>query len=266
MKNFVKSYYERWHEIVDATYGKEDFLSDRDEIVISLLGRQNRILEVGCGAGRVIGLTNANEKYGIDISKTAIASALKLGINAQVVDVDEENLPFESGYFDGVLAVEILEHVFDPVYVLAEINRVLKEDGVLIVTVPNVGYFKIRLALLFGRFTDFHGSGLVVDEHIRFYTQTSLEKLVKLSGFEIEKVIGTKKGLASRSFRNKVGLKLHDDIIEDNLRRLRNKLINIRPSLFGRGLIIKAVRKPMFLRNAPLDFRKKTLKEKEIHI
>lgn len=52
-------------------------------------------------------MCDAREKYGVDISSTAIENAKSRGINAIVVDIDKEQLLYGSNFFDGVLMVEL---------------------------------------------------------------------------------------------------------------------------------------------------------------
>jgi len=103
-----------------------------------------RALDVGCGFGMLFlaafrSFGNA-ELIGVDISDVAVSYALKIARSRelvhQFVSADASSLPFKSGYFDLVFAMDILEHLEDPQKVLTEMARCLKEDGVMIVTVP----------------------------------------------------------------------------------------------------------------------------------
>jgi len=297
MSDLVKRFYEDWHKIVDDTYDSAHlFFSDRDEAVISALGAKDRVLELGCGNGRILELCDVKEKYGIDISQIAVSNAIKRGINAKVVNIDAEDLPYESEFFDGLLAIELLEHLFDPVHALAEANRVLNKSGILIVSVPNTGYFKIRLAILFGTFNDFHGNGIIVDEHIRFYTKKSIAKLVKLCGFECQSIIGVSKSIASKNFINRINettkkankvtllrkliSKAQDGTLARSIfsklksifsiffRNIEGILCNFCPSLFARGIVIIAqkVDSPLYSRNIAVDYRKRTPTQHQIHL
>jgi SAM-dependent methyltransferase len=100
--------------------------------------RGKRVLEVGCGDGRLLSLLQAtNEVYGIDASQTGIEGCLARRIPAVCLDASSHPLPFPDDHFDSVIILETLEHMMNPYYALVEIRRVLKEDGKLVCSVPN---------------------------------------------------------------------------------------------------------------------------------
>ncbi len=124
---------------------------------------------------------------GVDVSGDAVQKARGLGLDARVID-DAAALPFRDGSFDAVVCLEVLEHLFAPQLVAAEIFRVLRPGGVLLATVPNVAYWRGRVELaLLGRF-DPYGDDLSVvqpwgDPHIRFFTVGSLRRILRMTGY-----------------------------------------------------------------------------------
>lgn len=89
--------------------------------------------------------------------------------------IDSQNLPFPDSFFDAIVCVEVIEHLFDPIHALAEMNRGLKPNGILILSTPNIGFIACRITLLLGHFSDLASSGLP-SPHIRFYTYNMLKK------------------------------------------------------------------------------------------
>jgi SAM-dependent methyltransferase len=100
-----------------------------------------RILEIGCGDGSLLLLLQSqsqnNVLYGVDISESGIQKCKEKNINAYLVDVSTEPLPFPDNFFDIVICLETLEHLMNPYFAMMEIRRVLKEKGRLICSVPN---------------------------------------------------------------------------------------------------------------------------------
>ncbi|MET0604265.1 MAG: class I SAM-dependent methyltransferase [Baekduia sp.] len=154
-------------------------------------------LDVGCGDGRTSGVwlaSNGIEYTGVDVSQTAVAEACSIGLDARLIE-DAGSLPFDDDTFDGIVMVEVLEHLFEPQVAAREILRVLKPGGTFFATVPNVAYWRRRLELgLLGRF-DPIGDDLSIDQpwrdpHIRFFTAATLHHMLAGEGFAAIKVAG----------------------------------------------------------------------------
>jgi SAM-dependent methyltransferase len=91
-----------------------------------------RVLDLGCGVGHSYHLLAPRETVGVDLDPAALA-----GQERETVVADMRALPFADGSFASVLSVQSLEHVPDPERVLAEVVRVLAEDGVAVFVTPN---------------------------------------------------------------------------------------------------------------------------------
>jgi methionine biosynthesis protein MetW len=190
-----KDYYERYWSTRD-TRPDGSVGPELRQLLQRTVSSTSTVLDVGCGDGRTCGLwlkDRAAEYVGVDISELAISEARAAGLDARRID-DATALPFADGQFDVVVCVEVLEHVFLPHRVAGEIQRVLRPGGVLLVTVPNVTYWRRRLELVVGRWNPF-GDGLSTtqpwrDPHIRFFTRGSLENMLLSSGFTDVKVGG----------------------------------------------------------------------------
>lgn len=166
-----------------------------DFIVQSVRNHTNRAnlkgLDVGCGKGNIV-VPLASLGYnmvGIDISSENIKEAKCMQItedHPMFLVGDAENIPVKKRNFDFVVCTEVLEHLNQPQRALNSINEVLKEEGLLIATVPN-GYGPY--SLIFDHFRNkvvsktFPKIGL--SDHIQAFTLTQISNLIKESGFEI---------------------------------------------------------------------------------
>ncbi len=108
-------------------------------------------------------------------------------------DVEHFPWPYPDGSFDVVLCCEMLEHlVCDPMGVIAEINRVLKPAGLLLLTTPNMASLKSVEYSLRGESPYIYGQyepgGRPTDHHNREYTANEVERLLELGGFRIERL------------------------------------------------------------------------------
>jgi len=99
-------------------------------------GTRPKILEIGCGAGGMLeDLEHWGSPYGLDIAEAALPYWRERGLKSVVLG-DTRGLPYQDEQFDVVIAIDVLEHVDDDVGALAEIRRVCKSGGRVILTVP----------------------------------------------------------------------------------------------------------------------------------
>lgn len=121
---------------------KRFFYLTRFNSVVSSLSPQKgeRVLDVGCGPGFYTRyLVNSGcQVTAIDFSKEYIKQAKSyVGNKAKFIVADATSLPFKNNYFDKLLLSEIIEHVQDYKSVLSESARVLRPNGIAVVTTPN---------------------------------------------------------------------------------------------------------------------------------
>jgi len=97
-----------------------------------------RIAEIGAGDGGVIQfLREKNDVFGLDISETGIAHLKGLGINAALVDISCESLPFDDAQIDIFMMFEVFEHLKNPQHAVEELQRVVKPGGKILLSIPN---------------------------------------------------------------------------------------------------------------------------------
>jgi len=174
---------------------------------LALIQKQNprRVLDVGCGDGffaqRIQRATSARVS-GVDISAEATETARRRGIDARQADLDKGIL-FEAETFDLVFCGEVIEHVFDPDFLLTEVHRVLIPEGLLVLSTPNLAAWYNRILLLFGVqpiFTDTStrktlgrhlallGQGSQPIGHLRVYTRAALKDILREHDFTIRTI------------------------------------------------------------------------------
>jgi SAM-dependent methyltransferase len=131
-----------------------------------------RILDVGCGTGANLKMLAAfGRAEGVDISPQAVDFCRERGLDSVKLGAIED-LPYESGSFELVTALDVVEHLDDDVAGLREMRRVLSRDGRLLLFVP-------AFMFLWGVQDD-------VSNHRRRYTLPTLLKAVEAAGFSIE--------------------------------------------------------------------------------
>jgi ubiquinone/menaquinone biosynthesis C-methylase UbiE len=107
-------------------------------IELAFISDSDKVLEVGCGVGHILERVPKGNLYGIDISDIQVKRATaRLKGKAIIIKAPGEHIPYEDKFFDRILCSEVIEHVLDPVKLLLEIKRVLKDDGILSLSIPN---------------------------------------------------------------------------------------------------------------------------------
>lgn len=153
---------------------------------------KGNILDIGCNDGTfskiIFDKSGASELIGIDVVKKTVDWANKHWGNSRKIKfvvADAQDLPFESSTFEAVFALEVLEHVFDPVKVLSEIKRVLKNNGYAVILVPSDNLL-FRIIWFF--WLEFYPRGRVWREtHIQTYRGNYLKVILDEVGFKIVK-------------------------------------------------------------------------------
>ena len=118
------------------------------KIIADLIEKETRVLDVGCGDGTLMEFLQKNRKIdvrGIEISKYKVQKCVEKGLTVIEGDAEKDLSQFPDKSFDYVILSQTLQAFLNPEIVINELLRVGKKA---IVTIPNFGYWKIRLHLL----------------------------------------------------------------------------------------------------------------------
>ena len=119
------------------------------KIIAELIETNTRVLDVGCGDGTLMEFLKNNKKIdirGIEISKNNVQQCIGKGLTVIEGDAEKDLSQFPDESFDFVILSQTLQAFLNPEKVISELLRVGKKA---IVTIPNFGYWKVRLHLLF---------------------------------------------------------------------------------------------------------------------
>ena len=149
----------------------------------------SRILEVGCATGylgRYLMRANEARIVGVEIDPGAAKAASEWYDRVIVGSIErEEVLAQLQGPFDVILLLSVLEHLQEPGAALVHLRPLLGDDGVLLVSLPNVAHWSIRMRLLAGRF-DYEEYGIMDRTHLRLFTLRTARSLLLESGYTID--------------------------------------------------------------------------------
>ena len=141
-------------------------------------GNSPSVLDIGCATGAV--LNSLRERgwrvTGVEISPAASYAQKKRNLDIRNLPLEENNFPLRS--FDAILASHLIEHLNDPRAFFTEINRILKDDGYVFITTPNISGFQARL---FGsRWRS------AIFDHLYLFSVRTLKRLLSNTGFKTE--------------------------------------------------------------------------------
>ena len=142
------------------------------------------VLDVGCASGGLLAALSddAGRREGVEVDPVAAAAARGVADAVHVGSVDDVDLP--AGAFDVVVLGDVLEHLVDPARGLVKVLPCLRPGGAVVVSLPNVAHWSVRLGLLAGRW-EYRDSGILDDTHLRFFTWTTGRRLVEDAGLSV---------------------------------------------------------------------------------
>ncbi len=162
--------------------------AERRAFLLGRVASGDRVLDVGCGDGAFAAelVQLGAVVTAIDVSAEAVRRARERAPGATVEQVTEgAGLPLAEDAFDVVWAGETLEHVADVVGLLAELRRVLRWGGTLLVTTPNLPRLGVALEALRGAPLERRLDPRA--DHLRFFTARTLRAMLQDAGFaEVE--------------------------------------------------------------------------------
>lgn len=159
-----------------------------NEIVFRSVKEKSTCLDVGCWTGN-LGKALIEEKScevdGIDFNQEALEKAKIKGYRKTYsVDLNDEQIDLDSeNKYDFIICADVLEHLIDPGRVLQKTQGLLKNEGQILISVPNIAFVQQRLDFLAGRFNYSPHGGIMDESHLRFFTMKSIRKLCRKSGY-----------------------------------------------------------------------------------
>jgi len=149
------------------------------------------VLNLGCGNGDFLDekFIMKNRLIGIDISMNSLKNAVKYGYVPVLSDA-ETGLPLKDSSMDVVVASEVLEHIVSTDLFLFEINRVLKKDGLLFLTTPNINTILSYIMMIFLDMPPYR-SARYKSPHVKDFTRKTLGIALTSNGFVIKEFVGS---------------------------------------------------------------------------
>jgi glycosyltransferase involved in cell wall biosynthesis len=200
-----------------------------------------RVLDLGCSDGSLGAQLEARGFTVTGVDREAHPGVERLS-GFVAADLDA-GLPDEVGDgYDLVLAADVLEHLRRPERLLADVRRCLRPGGSLLTSVPNFGHWYPRTRTALGVF-DYDRRGILDDDHVRFFTRRSFERLVGRASYTVRRreAVGAPIEVVDRGATGPAS----GDGRDGALRRLAARAdalgVALRPTLFGYQFLYELV-------------------------
>ena len=171
-------------------YGYDLQSGSTAEWAYHLIAPNSLVLEVGPSNGNLISHLTKNKGCTADIVEISTESGKEaaqfarhacLGEIEGNLERDEWVQMLSPNKYDYIVILDVLEHVHDPEKVLTKLKLLLKDEGTILLSVPNIGHNSILINLLANKFV-YTSVGLLDDTHVHFYTYESLKQLLEKVG------------------------------------------------------------------------------------
>ncbi|MDP3623635.1 MAG: class I SAM-dependent methyltransferase [Methanobacteriaceae archaeon] len=195
---------DEWSSSKFYSMADQYYRDNQNNIINRIPERENgKLLDIGCNDGTFT-LKMAHKSkcspYGIEMNEKLALKAREKGVSVTVADANYE-IPFEDNYFDIIVSNQVIEHLNNVDGFFKEVYRILKDDGIAVLSTTNISSLHNLGMILFGmQPPSFHVSeiqvgnplfGTKTDGHQQIFTTSALKDLAKYHGFDIEKTFGT---------------------------------------------------------------------------
>lgn len=192
-QDYYAKYYKEDYYLADKDTGITDktwsfiyklFFDKKEDLILNYFKNRNNklsILDVGCGNGNFLSSLNPAifEKNGLEINPQGIKICEEKGIKIYKKSIESED--FGEKKFDVITLWHVLEHMENPTVLLKKVREILKDDGVLIIQVPN----NESMGFKFGKENWFH---LDSPRHLILPNRRTIRKACKNYGLKIIRI------------------------------------------------------------------------------
>jgi 2-polyprenyl-3-methyl-5-hydroxy-6-metoxy-1,4-benzoquinol methylase len=191
-----------------------DYFSNIRKDLINLIdanAKDLKILEVGAAYGETLYYLKQNgiaaEVVGVDIFEDKKNKQNYKPLDRFIFgDIEKIELPEYLQHFDLILLPDVLEHLFEPKSVLETLKKYLKEDGKIIISMPNIRYYSALYKIVFKGDFRYEESGIFDYTHVRFYCRKNIQELLETAGYKVLKQESSIKNYQGKSISKLINL------------------------------------------------------------
>lgn len=156
--------------------------------LLNLVGQNKFVLEGGCYNGGISRHLSQQgcKVIGVELFEDVAKEAATFCEKVIVGNIEKEEILNQIfAEYDVILLADIIEHLIDPEQILKKLKKMLKKNGYIVVSIPNIAYWEVRKNLLLGKF-DYTETGILDKTHLHFYTRESAYRFFKQCELEVE--------------------------------------------------------------------------------
>lgn len=162
--------------------------------LIPQTNRHGSILEIGAGSGTTMIYAKNNDYakyiYGVELCHIPDSFQQSLEFEEFIIgNIETLKLPYNKAQFDVILCADVLEHLIDPHTVLKHLKEYLKNDGVLIASLPNIRQIHMLKQIYLDGDFRYADAGILDKTHIRFFCKKNMLELFENNDFKIDIII-----------------------------------------------------------------------------
>lgn len=197
------------------SYNKS-YIGLRKDIIKYIHGESNTVLDVGCALGIngkfLLDNDIAEIVVGIEYDETMAKEASVNNTKLFCGDLNDSSFRdtiFKKNYdFDYILFGDVLEHLYDPKKVLIDLKTMLKPNGQIIISVPNIRHIELFIQVFIKGTFPTNERGIFDKTHLRWFTRKDLYSLAKLANLEVVIYEGKLRARDERGSKFKFGTKI----------------------------------------------------------
>lgn len=192
---------------MNYTEKQEGYYNNVRHDLIKLIDKSDeelKILEVGAAYGETLFFLKetgiANEVVGVELFKDQ-QNLNKYKILDEFLFGDIQNIDLDKyeNYFDAILLADVLEHILEPLPILEKVKKLLKKDGKIIISIPNIRHYSAFIKIFIKGSFKYEDNGIFDYTHLRFYCKKDIISLLQNSNLSIEHTEGSVRNFNGKS-------------------------------------------------------------------
>lgn len=166
-----------------------------------------RLLEIGAGSCNTLVYAKENlyasSVFGIELCTIEKSNQENNLLDGLIIgDVEKITMPYEEKYFDVIICGDVLEHLQNPYEMVNKLRFFLKDNGVLIVSLPNFRKFSVLKTIFFDGNFKYTEAGILDKTHLRFFCKKNMINLFEDNEFKVLQIVSNEQCNLKRYFKS----------------------------------------------------------------